>query len=225
MTKFLLAIATFASILQGRSVDSACITNRWSQSMVLHQMPAAAKLSRVSAILGGSNPTWLALLLWVAWTFSRDVKWNCNSKFSGYAIYFLLYVSQSNSCLVGYLHSHAIIVSSLLHLAHSTWETALQSKKQLSRNVSDEDSCITQGTNIQRHLGGRHSTAVAFKLCAPAAQVRFSAPDIFSMKKCWDSMTAALLSWWTVPRLNSHSNPSSTSESSAEKNHCGSSFS
>jgi len=35
--------------------------------------------------------------------------------------------------------------------------------------------------------------------------------------KCCDSMTAALLSWWTVPRLNSHSNPYSTGESSAAK--------
>ena len=30
-------------------------------------------------------------------------------------------------------------------------------------------------------------------------------------------MTAALLRWWTVPRLNSHSNPSSTGESSTAK--------
>ena len=30
-------------------------------------------------------------------------------------------------------------------------------------------------------------------------------------------MTAALLSWWTVPMLNSHSNPSSTGESSTAK--------
>ena len=74
-------------------------------------------------------------------------------------------------------------------------------------------------------VGGRHSTAVAFKLRTQAARVRFSALDIFSRKKCrdfsrkkcWDSMTAALLSWWTVPRLNSHSNPSSTGESSAAK--------
>ena len=34
----------------------------------------------------------------------------------------------------------------------------------------------------------------------------------------WDSMTAALLScWWAVPRLNSHSNLSSTGVSSAAK--------
>ena len=31
-------------------------------------------------------------------------------------------------------------------------------------------------------------------------------------------MTAALLRWWTVPRLNGHSNPSSTRESSTAKN-------
>ena len=30
-------------------------------------------------------------------------------------------------------------------------------------------------------------------------------------------MTAAQLRWWTVPRLNSHSNPSSTGESSTAK--------
>ena len=30
-------------------------------------------------------------------------------------------------------------------------------------------------------------------------------------------MTAALLRWWTVPRLNSHWNPSSTGESSTAK--------
>jgi len=30
-------------------------------------------------------------------------------------------------------------------------------------------------------------------------------------------MTAALLGWWTVPRLISHTNPSSTGESSAVK--------
>jgi len=30
-------------------------------------------------------------------------------------------------------------------------------------------------------------------------------------------MTAALLRWWTVPRLKSHSNPSSTGESSTAK--------
>jgi len=30
-------------------------------------------------------------------------------------------------------------------------------------------------------------------------------------------MTATLLSWWAVPRLNSHSNPFSTGESSAAK--------
>ena len=30
-------------------------------------------------------------------------------------------------------------------------------------------------------------------------------------------MTAALLRWWTVPRLNSHSKPSSTGESSTAK--------
>jgi len=30
-------------------------------------------------------------------------------------------------------------------------------------------------------------------------------------------MTAALLRWWTVPRLNCHSNPSSTGESSTAK--------
>jgi len=30
-------------------------------------------------------------------------------------------------------------------------------------------------------------------------------------------MTAALLRWWTVPRLNSHLNPSSTGESSTTK--------
>jgi len=33
----------------------------------------------------------------------------------------------------------------------------------------------------------------------------------------WDLMTAALLRWWTVPRLNSHSIPSRTGESSAAK--------
>ena len=65
--------------------------------------------------------------------------------------------------------------------------------------------------------GGRHSTEVAFTLSTQLAWVLFSAPDIFSRKKCWDSMTTALLSWWTVPRLNSHSNPSSTSGSRAAK--------
>ena len=30
-------------------------------------------------------------------------------------------------------------------------------------------------------------------------------------------MTAALLRWWTVPRLNTHLNPSSTGESSTAK--------
>jgi len=33
-------------------------------------------------------------------------------------------------------------------------------------------------------------------------------------------MTAALLRWWTVPRLNSPSNPSSTGESSTAKKSC-----
>ena len=33
-------------------------------------------------------------------------------------------------------------------------------------------------------------------------------------------MTAALLRRWTVPRLNSHSNPSSTGESSTAKKVC-----
>jgi len=41
---------------------------------------------------------------------------------------------------------------------------------------------------------------------APAARVRFSAQifseQFFSGKISRDSMTAALLSWWTVPRLN-----------------------
>ena len=39
-------------------------------------------------------------------------------------------------------------------------------------------------------LGGRHSTAVAFKLRAPAARVQFSAPDIFPLLRFNDRRTA-----------------------------------
>ena len=43
-------------------------------------------------------------------------------------------------------------------------------------------------------LGGRHSTAVAFKLRAPAARVRFSAQDIFfSLLRLNDHRTAQLV--------------------------------
>ena len=49
------------------------------------------------------------------------------------------------------------------------------------------------------------------------ARVRFSARNLKKIS-WWDSMTVALLNcWWTVLRLNSHSNPSSTGESSAAK--------
>jgi len=61
---------------------------------------------------------------------------------------------------------------------------------------------------------GRHSTALAFKLRAPGSIL---SSDFSGKKISRDSMTAALLSWWTVPRLNSHSNPSSTGESSTAK--------
>ena len=40
------------------------------------------------------------------------------------------------------------------------------------------NSVRTNNTDI---LGGRHSTVEAFTLCAPAARVRITAPEIFSL--------------------------------------------
>jgi len=62
----------------------------------------------------------------------------------------------------------------------------------------------------------KHSTVDSMPASRPATPGLIISSWLFFAEK-WDSITATLLGWWTVSRLNSNSNPSSPGESSAAK--------
>ena len=82
-------------------------------------------------------------------------------------------------------------------------------------------SFLAYNPEISSKMGGSPQHSGSVQALRPGGPGLILSSDffraIFLGKISRDSMTAALLIWWTVPRFNSHSNPFSTGESSTAK--------